>query len=245
MAMIVFAGPSLGAAPETDGRIVFRPPAACGDLLRACGERPEAIGLIDGYFETRPSVWHKEILWALRQGVAVYGAASMGALRAAECAAFGMIGLGQVFALYRDGVIDRDDEVAVQHGPPETNYVLLSEALVNIRATLARAVAAGVLEQGGADGLLACAADLFYKERTWEAACAAWQAQGAEPVRAAAFLQWLPQHKVDVKRADALQLVAALLAHKGVDRPPAPAFDFAHTQFWEILRRRVGASDSA
>ncbi len=238
MAMIVFSGPSLGTAPDTGGKIEFRPPAACGDLLRACAEGPEAIGLIDGYFETRPSVWHKEILWALRQGIPVYGAASMGALRAAECAAFGMIGIGEVFALYRDGVIDLDDEVAVQHGPAETDYLLLSEALVNIRATLARAVAAGVLNFDEAEALRACAAELFYKERTWEAACTLWQERGAAQACAAALLDWLPQHKIDIKRLDAHALVAAMLARDIGTTWAPPEFEFAHTHFWEALRRR-------
>ena len=38
------------------------------------------IGIIDGHFGNVPSVWHKEILFALSKGVEVSGAASMGAL---------------------------------------------------------------------------------------------------------------------------------------------------------------------
>ena len=54
---------------------------------------PGAIGVIDGYFDGVPSVWHKEILWALSQGIRVFGGASMGALRAAELDGFGMTGV--------------------------------------------------------------------------------------------------------------------------------------------------------
>ncbi len=53
--------------------------------------------LIDGYFHQVPSVQHKEILYALHQGLAVFGCSSMGALRAAELADFGMVGIGRVF----------------------------------------------------------------------------------------------------------------------------------------------------
>ena len=89
-----------------------------------CSE-PQAIGIIDGYFQWAPAVWHKEILWAIQQGVHVFGAASMGALRAAELAPFGMRGVGRIFEAYRDGVLpgsgdepfEDDDEVAVVHGP--------------------------------------------------------------------------------------------------------------------------------
>ena len=45
-------------------------------------------------------------------GTQVFGAASMGALRAAELAPFGMIGVGAIFAAYRDGRLTGDDEVA-------------------------------------------------------------------------------------------------------------------------------------
>src|SRR5206468_4971333 len=134
---VVFAGPSLPpplrpAVPELD----WCPPVRQGEFYRAAVERPAIIGLIDGYFEVMPSVWHKEVLWAMAQGIHVYGASSMGALRAAELAAFGMIGVGAIFEAYRDGAIEDDDEVAVVHGPPELGYVQLSEAMVNIRATI-------------------------------------------------------------------------------------------------------------
>ena len=45
--------------------------------------RPDVVGVIDGAFLSGPAVWHREIIWALSQGVQVLGAASMGALRAA------------------------------------------------------------------------------------------------------------------------------------------------------------------
>ncbi|RUX88390.1 hypothetical protein EN930_18015 [Mesorhizobium sp. M7A.F.Ca.CA.004.11.2.1] len=71
------------------------PPARCGDVMRAVLEGRKVIGLIDGLFESGPAVWHKEILFALDAGCRLLGAASMGALRAAECWQFGMIGIGK------------------------------------------------------------------------------------------------------------------------------------------------------
>ena len=83
MTCIVFLGPSL---PLHEARRIlpatYRPPAAQGDVYRAALERPWGIGIVDGYFERVPAVWHKEILWALQQGIHVFGAASIGALRA-------------------------------------------------------------------------------------------------------------------------------------------------------------------
>ena len=104
MTAVVFAGPSIyGLAKHTLAGIELRPPAACGDILRACRSDVSRIGLVDGVFETSPSVWHKEILFALSRGIRLFGAASMGALRAAECHHFGMEGLGRIFEQYKSG----------------------------------------------------------------------------------------------------------------------------------------------
>ena len=99
-------------------------PSTCHqpDEVTCCGRWRCDLGrsrIVDGYFDTVPSVWHKEILVAMQRGVHVFGASSMGALRAAELHPFGMVGIGQVYEWYRDGTIDADDEVAVAHGPAE------------------------------------------------------------------------------------------------------------------------------
>jgi hypothetical protein len=83
----VFIGPTLAAeeARAIWPDAVYMPPVRQGDVYRVVTRlRPDAIGIVDGYFAHVPSVWHKEILYALAEGVPVYGSASMGALRAAE-----------------------------------------------------------------------------------------------------------------------------------------------------------------
>ncbi len=83
---VIFVGPSLPDAASFAGDDAFVcPPAVQGDVLAAVKRGASVIGLIDGGFEYTAPVWHKEILYALSQNVAVLGAASMGALRAAEC----------------------------------------------------------------------------------------------------------------------------------------------------------------
>ena len=107
--IVVFLGPSL---PVDDARRIlparYLGPARCGDVLRARRLSPRAIALVDGLFASTPATWHKEILLALDDGIAVFGASSMGALRAAELAPFGMIGVGAIFEAYRDGVYTDD-----------------------------------------------------------------------------------------------------------------------------------------
>ncbi len=111
MTAYVFVGPTL--PPEqvhTSGDIVCLPPVALGDVYRVAQGGARVIGVIDGYFEGVPAVWHKEILWALSRGIHVFGSASMGALRGAELCTFGMRGVGRIFEAYRDGIFEDDDE---------------------------------------------------------------------------------------------------------------------------------------
>src|SRR3989338_1860747 len=96
---IVYLGPtlSLQEAQQILPDAYYLPPIRCGDILHALRWKPPTILIIDGYFEKTAAVWHKEILAALGQGVQVYGASSMGALRAAELNTFGMIGIGAIY----------------------------------------------------------------------------------------------------------------------------------------------------
>src|SRR5262249_38606786 len=127
---IVFAGPSLhGSTLKPDAGIEMRPPARQGDVFRAAMEGANIIGLTDGVSEQVPAIWTKETVHALANGVQVFGAASLGALRAAECAAFGMIGIGAIFEDCTTYRIEDDADVALLHGPRELGYLPLSEAL--------------------------------------------------------------------------------------------------------------------
>lgn len=131
----VFAGPTLFGVP-TPAHVSRYGPAALGSVFRAVEAGYQRIGIVDGFFGNTPSVWHKEILYAISRRVDVAGAGSMGALRAAELWQFGMIGLGRIFRLFRAGSWTDDDEVAVVHAPEELGFRPLSEAMANIRFTL-------------------------------------------------------------------------------------------------------------
>ena len=50
---------------------------------------------------------HREILAAVRKGVRVVGASSMGALRAAEMDTLGMTGIGEVYRMYKAASLSR------------------------------------------------------------------------------------------------------------------------------------------
>ncbi|MDY0872693.1 TfuA-like protein [Dongia rigui] len=232
MTPIVFAGPSLhGIASERLAGIDLRPPAGKGDLLAAVQAGGQAIGVIDGSFEYGASVWHKEILFALRRGVAVFGAASMGALRAAECAAFGMVGIGRVFADYEAGRRRSDGDVAMVHAPAALGYKPLTEALVDMDETLARLLATAKIDADIAGRLGAAASALHFKDRTWPQVLAAAGIDGAAKDDLTALLR---AHRVSIKTEDALALIDHMRALPAARATP-PAFDFNETLFFREM----------
>ena len=236
MTIFVFAGPSLARADAGVPGLTYLPPAAEGDIYRATCEDPRAIALIDGYFEAQPAVWHKEILWAMSQGVHVFGAASMGALRASELWSFGMVGAGVIYRAYRRGVLIDDAEVAVLHGPEELGYPSVSEALVNVRANLSRAQARGILSQAARRLVLQSAQAIYYKDRTWERILAEAVRNGVTADEAAALKSWLKSNSFDLKRRDAgvlIRLVKSL--ESSLDEPMQVSYEFEDTTFWREL----------
>jgi hypothetical protein len=237
MTVVIFAGPTLHAnVPTFAHDFEFLPPAAEGDLYRAARRRITAIGLIDGTFETAPSVWHKEILWALSRGIHVYGAASMGALRAAELDTYGMIGIGAIYNDFRRGVLRDDDEVAVLHASGELGYQPLTEAMVDIRATLMKAQHERVISRKSTDALTDIGKATFFKDRTWDAILRAAVLHRVPEVEIERFADWLPVNRVEQKRRDALALLRRMRRHLAVRHPPfRPRFCFQRTDFWRTL----------
>ncbi len=168
---IVFAGPCLPSTPTEEwsellSGVTLRPPAQRGDILMALGQRPDTLVILDGYYYSVPAVTHKELLYALQSGTRVIGAASMGALRAAEMERFGMIGVGRVFEWYRDGVVDGDDEVAILHAPAPYAYESSTVALVEVRHALERLVGHGLVSAEGARGLIEAIKPIVFTART-------------------------------------------------------------------------------
>lgn len=165
---VIFSGPSLPPSCIAGASVAWRPPLRQGDFRRAVDEGATVLGVVDGVFETTPTVWHEEILFALDQGATVFGASSIGALRAVELCRYGMVGVGRIFHWYLSGELEADDEVALLHGPAEIDYVALTEPMVNVRATMAQALDHGLLPPRTADRIITSAKALFYKDRTWE-----------------------------------------------------------------------------
>jgi hypothetical protein len=200
--VVVFLGPSLERkAAEAELEACILPPAKRGDVTGAVASGARIITLIDGVFFQDDAVGHREILDALAQGVRVIGSSSIGALRAAELDVLGMEGVGTVYALYRDGVLVSDDEVALVFDP--ATGTALSEPLVNIRCTLKKAVREKVISPEAASVVLDAAASLYFPDRSWEEILETAESCLPAPVirDLSAFIR---SSAVDQKREDAL-----------------------------------------
>lgn len=237
---IVFLGPTLPVATALDVLDAeYLPPAELGDVWRVTQEQPPAIGIVDGYFNSVPAVWHKEILFALSSGIPVYGAASMGALRAAELARFGMVGVGRIAEGYCSDELTCDDEVALVHAGAEHGYQAFSEPLVNIRATMSAAVEENLLERSVADAVVGMAQSLFYPDRTWERLLEVTPAP-AEVILA--LRRWLPTGRVDQKRIDAIAMLERMRddgTNHGGSRASRPATFTTTVPWMELVRNET------
>jgi hypothetical protein len=202
--IIVFLGPSLDlTAAEKILPAEYRPPAKRGDLLAAVHDGATIIGLIDGVFHQESAVAHREILTAIKKGVRVVGASSMGALRAAEMDTLGMVGIGEIYRMYKSGELESDDEVALVFDP--SSGLALSEPLINIRFTLKRARGEGIIDAAEHDALLASARSVFYPQRTYRTISQTNDTVDTKTQER--FLVWVETGQCDQKREDA---VAAL-----------------------------------
>lgn len=233
---IVHVGPTLPAAQQWAGDILVRGPAVQGDIFQSVEDGAAVIGIVDGGFEFTAPVWHKEILYALSAGVTVLGAASMGALRAAECQAFGMIGVGKIFHQYATGIRVDDSDVAQLHGPAELGWMPLSEPLVNVSATIDALAKHNVVSHEEALELNTIAASIFFKDRTWRSIIVL--AGFIDASRASAIAQGLRAFSINQKRADALELLTVMAHHTGVRAAAETGWMFQRTTLWNEMVER-------
>ncbi len=216
----VFLGPSL---PRQQASALlatqYYPPARRGDVYRLLPAGVTTIILIDGVFHSTPSVWQRELLAAVEEGVQVLGASSLGALRAAELARYGMTGFGTIYAWYRDGVIHGDDEIALRHGDADAHYYAMSEPLVNIRFTLQQAVHDGVLTVEQAAVLITYAKQCYYPEHSYAQLLRSPVVQEWSQPLVSHLAQYLSTQAVNLKARD----TAGVLRHCATQPMPPPA----------------------
>ncbi len=242
MSVYVFLGPTLTEA-EARSRLdaTYLPPVACGDVLALMAQKPVAIGIVDGYFDLKPAVFHKEILFALSEGVRVFGASSMGALRAAELHQFGMEGVGKIFEAYRSGALEDDDEVAVVHGTKDAGFVAYADAMVNLRDAIERARERGIIGTSTGQALVRLGKECFYAERSWPRLLQLGRERGLAADELARLSDYVERERPNLKRDDALLLLDHMRRELAASEEPRPdvAFQLKSTVWWKRLCAEV------
>jgi len=167
---IVYLGPTLSR--EEAIKILdadYRDPAKKGDFLMLSRDSDEKkyVGFVDGVFlhDYPPSpieVYHL----ATRKNIVLIGASSLGALRAVELEKFGMKGIGKIFQLYKNGIINADDEVAVTF--VRENNILQSEAMIDIRFNLFLAYKKGIITNQTKKRFAKIAKNIYFPFRNYE-----------------------------------------------------------------------------
>lgn len=220
MKIVVFTGTSISHTEA--GKILeaeFRSPVKRDDIRRLIKYTPDIIGIIgiiDGVFFDRAAVAHREIIEAIKAGIMVVGGGSMGALRASELDSWGMIGVGRIYEMYKTGILESDDEVAVtfdgETGEP------LSIPLVNIRMTIDSAKEKGLLNNEQSILIIDIARKMFYPDRNYRNILLKSLEKGiimdSEMKELVTFFE---DNEVDLKRQDAilvLEKIKELKAHK-------------------------------
>lgn len=204
MRAVVFTGTSIS---HSDAKKIldaeYRQPVRRDDIRKLMGSPPDMIGIIDGVFFDSAAVAHREIIEALRSGVTVVGGASMGALRASELAPYGMLGVGRIYGMYKNGTIESDDEVAVTFNA-ETMEAL-SIPLVNVRLTVKAMQEAGVLSEEQAASIVDITRKIFYPDRNYRNIVNECVKKGViGEAKKEELLDQLKKYEVDVKREDAV-----------------------------------------
>lgn len=172
--IIVFSGLTIKQSTVKNYcNCLFFDPVKAGDIPSIVNtHKPKCIGIIDGFFHNTSAVLHKDILYALSKGVQVFGAGSIGALRAAELYPYGMIGIGKIYLDYKNEVVTGDDEVAVPsvYLPSLKSFIVPNnyDALINFRYTLQNAKDKGIIDDSFVAKCISFLKTKSFIDRNWQ-----------------------------------------------------------------------------
>lgn len=184
-----------------DVEVIYKRPIKRGDLDLALNENPDIIGIIDGVFHQNSAVGHKEILKVMKSGVEVFGASSMGALRASELDSLGMVGVGYCYNQYASGAIDSDDDVAVMLD--SDSLEALSVPLISMNYVFDNAVCEKIITESEREELSSIAKSTFYPKRNYSQTLAQSRLSDDKKSELIDFIR----ESDDIKRQDAIELL--------------------------------------
>lgn len=168
--IVVYAGPTISAErvaqilPQAD----VRGPLRRGDLYRLAQDEGASVScvlVIDGLFGSNFAATAGEFLDVQAAGLQLIGTASLGAVRAVECAPFGVRGHGRIYEAFLAGSLTSDGEVAVGLDP-DSAYRSTSIALVDARFAAAALRDSGKISDGQENDVVATISECHYLERS-------------------------------------------------------------------------------
>ena len=184
-----------------DVEVIYKRPIKRGDLGHDIKENPDIIGIIDGVFHQNSAVGHREILDVMKRGIKVFGASSMGALRASELDSLGMQGIGYCYNQYASGIIDSDDDVAVMLD--SESLEALSVPLISMDYVFANAVSENILTPDEKDELVEISKSTFYPKRNYANTLAKSSLDDEKKSKLINFIR----ESEDIKKQDAKELL--------------------------------------
>jgi len=211
---LVFAGGSVSredAPPDAD--LVWAGPAEQGDMVAAVLEGFENILIVDGYFYTKFPCTTLEVMLALENEVNVFGASSIGALRAVELDAWGMVGMGRVYEYLKKQEIKPYHVVAQTYDEADRP---LTTPLIQIVYFLVCASSDGIVTREEHEALRAAADEIHFTFLSFDSFFRKVESSGTLPPHKAVALRDYCDAKgaahFDIKRQDALALLGSFRA---------------------------------
>jgi len=184
--------------------VIYKRPIKRGDLVHDIKENPDIIGIIDGVFHQNSAVGHREILNVMKKGVKVFGASSMGALRASELDSLGMIGIGYCYEQYASGKVTSDDDVAVMLD--SETLEALSIPLISMNYVFENAVDENIITEGEKEELYSIAKSTFYPKRNYAQTLSK---SSLDDEKKGKLIDFIRTSK-DIKREDAVELLECI-----------------------------------
>ncbi len=224
----IFTGPTLnkGEIKKKLPKAIIKIPIKSSDimnLLKNTSEEyyPKRILIIDGFFHGVLSIRHKEILYAMDQGIKVYGCSSMGALRAAECSPFGMIGVGKIFKFFNKKFVSSDDEVSVSYSS-DAPYEELSLPLINIRFTLEDISKRQLITKYEKEKIINLIKQIHFSDRTFNYL--------SEIPYVSKFISLIKNYYINWKKKDAIEAIG-LMKSKNENNQKVKSWKFNNGSF--------------
>lgn len=203
---IVFLGPSLKL--DKARQIInaeFKPPAKKGDFINlSLISDTRKVVLIDGVFFQDYPPTPIEVFQVIRKSnFKVYGASSIGALRAVELEKFGMKGIGKIFELFKKNIINSDDEIAVTF---DSNYNLISEAMIDIRYNIFLAWKHKIIDKETKQSMIKIAKRIYFPYRSYDNIIAkSLDLFPSHRISILKFREYICSNRVSLKELDALK----------------------------------------